>query len=56
MRRTGKALGKLIYPLLIAMTETEVGIRIRPNQPRVVKRRPKGYPLMAKSRKEYVVA
>jgi len=38
MTRTGKALGKLIYPLLMAMTETEVGTRIRPNQPRVVKR------------------
>ncbi len=56
MTRTGKALGKLIYPLLMAMTETEVGIRIRPNQPRVVKRRPKGYPLMTKPREEYVVA
>ncbi len=56
MTRTGKALGKLIYPLLMAMTETEVGTRIQPNQPRVVKRRPKGYPLMTKPREEYVVA
>ena len=54
--RTGKALGQLIYPLLMAMTETEVGKRIRPNQPRVIKRRPKGYPLMTKPRKEYVMA
>ena len=56
MTRTGKALGKLIYPLLMAMTETEVGKRIRSNQPRVIKRRPKGYPLMTKPRKEYVMA
>ena len=56
MTRTGKALGQLIYPLLMAMTETEVGKRIRPNQPRVIKRRPKGYPLMTKPREEYVIA
>jgi hypothetical protein len=55
MTKTGKALGVLIYPLLIAMTETEVGKRIRPNQPRVIKRRPKAYPLMTKPRKEYVI-
>ncbi|MCK5830781.1 MAG: hypothetical protein KAH20_10820 [Methylococcales bacterium] len=30
-------LEKLILPLLVAMTETEVGKRIRPNQPRVIK-------------------
>ena len=53
MTRTGKALGELLYPLLMAMTETEVGKRIRPNQPRVIKRRPKAYPLMTKSRQEY---
>lgn len=52
--RTGKALGTLIYPLLMAMTETEVGRRKRPNQPRVIKRRPKPYPLMTKPRNEYV--
>ncbi len=56
MTRTGKALGELIYPLLMAMTETEVGKRIRPNQPRVIKRRPKGYPLMTKPREEYVMS
>ena len=55
MTRTGKALGELIYPLLLAMTETEIGKRIRPNQPRVIKRRPKAYPLMTKPRKEYVI-
>lgn len=54
--KTGAALGKLIYPLLMAMTETEVGKRIRPNQPRVIKRRPKAYPLMNKPREEYVRA
>jgi hypothetical protein len=56
MTKTGAALGKMIYPLLLAMTETEVGKRIRPNQPRVIKRRPKGYPLMTKPRAEYVIA
>jgi len=56
MTKTGTALGKMIYPLLLAMTETEVGKRIRSNQPRVIKRRPKGYPLMTKPRKEYVIA
>ena len=53
--KTGKALGELIYPLLIAMTETEVGKRKRKNQPRVIKRRPKAYPLMTKPRNEYVI-
>ncbi len=55
MTRTGRALGELMYPLLMAMTETEVGKRIRPNQPRVIKRRPKAYPLMTKPREEYVM-
>lgn len=55
LTKTGSALGKMIYPLLLAMTETEVGKRSRPNQPRVIKRRPKGYPLMTKPREEYVV-
>jgi len=55
MTRTGQALGEIIYPLLMAMTETEVGKRIRPNQPRVIKRRPKAYPLMNKPRQEYVI-
>jgi len=56
MTRTGRDLGRLIYPLLMAMTETEVGKRIRPNQPHVIKRRPKAYPFMTKPRKEYVMA
>jgi len=47
---------KLIPPLLIAMAQTEVGQRERPNQPWVVKRRPKAYPLMTKPRREYVSA
>jgi len=50
---TGTALIKLILPLLIAMAQTETGQRERPNQPRVIKRRPKAYPLMTKPRKEY---
>ena len=53
---TGTALGKIIHPLLIAMAQTEIGQRIRPNQPRVIKRRPKGYPLMTKPRNEYVTS
>lgn len=51
---TGTALGKLIPPLLIAMAQTEIGQRKRPNQPRVIKRRPKAYPRMMKPRGEYV--
>jgi len=47
------ALGRLIPPLLIAMAQTEIGQRNRPNQPRIIKRRPKGYPLMTKPRCEY---
>ncbi len=47
------ALRKLIPPLLIAMAQTKIGQRNRPNQPRVIKRRPKGYPLMTKPRSEY---
>jgi hypothetical protein len=50
---TRAALGKLIPSLLIAMAQTEIGQRKRPNQPRVIKRRPKGYPLMTKPRREY---
>jgi len=50
---TETALRKLIPPLLIAMSQTEIGQRNRPNQPRVIKRRPKGYPLMTKPRSEY---
>lgn len=53
---TRAALGKLISPLLIAMAQTEIGQRQRSNQPRVIKRRPKGYPLMTKPRSEYATA
>ncbi|NOR81626.1 MAG: IS4 family transposase [Methyloprofundus sp.] len=53
---TGTALGNIIYPLLLAMAQTEIGQRIRPNQPRVIKRRPKGYSLMTKPRKEYATS
>jgi hypothetical protein len=53
---TRTALGKLIPPLLIAMAQTEIGQRKRPNQPRVIKRRPKAYPMMMKPRDEYVTA
>jgi DDE family transposase len=42
-----------ILPLLRAMTDTTIGHRKRPKQPRVVKRRPKAYPLMIKPRCEY---
>jgi len=51
---TGRALEKLLYPLLTAMAYTEVGTRTRSNQPRVIKKRPKAYPLMTKPRGEYV--
>jgi len=51
---TRAALRRLIPPLLIAMTETVIGKRKRPNQPRVIKRRPKAYPMMTKPRHEYV--
>ena len=53
---TGTALEKIIHPLLIAMAQTEIGQRNRPNQPRVIKRRPKGYPLMTKPRSEYATS
>lgn len=53
---TGMELGKIIHPLLIAMAQTEIGHRTRPNQPRVIKRRPKGYPLLTKPRSEYATA
>jgi len=53
---TSKALEKLLYLLLEAMAYTVVGKRKRPSQPRVVKRRPKLFPLMTKPREEYVVS
>lgn len=50
-----KALEKLLTPLLKAMANTEVGKRKRPNEPRIIKRRPKAFPLMTKPRKEYAI-
>ena len=50
---TTKALVKCIEPLLKAMASTKIGGRKRRKQPRVVKRRPKAYPLMRKPREEY---
>ncbi len=50
---TAAALKKLIPPLLLAMAQTEIGRRKRASQPRVIKLRPKGYPLMTKPRSEY---
>ncbi len=49
---TGTTLRRLISPLLIAMAQTDIGQRTRPNQPRIIKRRPKHYPLMTKPRNE----
>lgn len=51
---TATALEPLLDPLLAAMAYTTVGTRKRRNQPRVIKRRPKPYPLMTKPRSEYV--
>ena len=53
---SSKALEKLLPTLLIAIAYTEVGKRKRPSQPRVVKRRPKAFPLMTKPRCEYAIA
>ncbi|HEC04707.1 MAG TPA: hypothetical protein ENI84_00730 [Thiothrix sp.] len=51
---TTTALEKLLEPLLSAISYTEVGKQERPNQPRVIKRRPKPFPLMTKPRRDYV--
>ncbi len=48
------ALGRLIIPLLIAMTESEIGNRKKTNQPRVIKHRSKFHPLTTKPRNKYV--
>ncbi len=53
---TEKAMETLLGHVLTAMASTTVGTRQRPNQPRVVKRRPKPYPLMTKPRREYLTA
>ncbi len=52
---TGAALRRLIPPLLLAMAQTKIGQRKRAAQPRVIKLRPKGYPLMTKPRSEYSI-
>lgn len=54
MQRTSKAMTALIIPLLNALAYTAVGERQRKNQPRVIKRRPKAYPLMTKPRAQYI--
>lgn len=51
---TAQALEKQLCSLFTAMAYTEVGTRKRPNQPRVIKRRPKPFSLMTKPRSEYV--
>ena len=56
MQLTSKALEKLLVPLLQALAYTTVGQRQRKNQPRVVKRRPKPFPLMNKPRDQYITA
>jgi len=50
---TDAVLRKLLYPLLSGIAQTETGQRSRAKQPRVVKRRPKSYPLMTKPRGDY---
>ena len=43
-------------PLILeAISYTEVGKRKRSSQPRVLKRRPKSFPLMTKPRSEYAM-
>ena len=53
LQMTGKALEEPLVPLLKAIAYTTVGQRQRRNQPRVVKRRPKPFPLMNKPRDQY---
>lgn len=56
MQMTRKALEKLLVPLLNAIADTPIGQYKRNNQPRVVKRRPKPFPLMTKPREQYIRA
>lgn len=56
MQMTSKALQVMLVPLLNAMANTIIAERQRKNQPRVVKRRPKNYPLMTKPRAQYTTA
>ena len=53
---SSKMLEKLLPLILKAMSYTEVGKRKRPNQPRVLKRRLKAFPLMTKPRSDYAIA
>jgi len=55
IQKTSKALEELLEPLLKAIACTVTGHRRRKSQPRVVKRRPKPYPLMTKPRHEYAI-
>lgn len=54
IQKTSKILNELLEPLLKAISYTVIGNRKRKNQPRVVKLRPKPYPLMKKPRNEYL--
>jgi len=56
MQMTSKALENLLAPLLNAIAYTVVGKYKRKNQPRVVKRRPKPFPLMNKPRDQYITS
>jgi hypothetical protein len=56
IQTTSKRLEELLLPLLQAVAYTTIGQRQRQNQPRVVKRRPKPFPLMSKSRDQSVTA
>ena len=51
---TGAVLRKLLNSLLNGIAQTKIGQRNRAKQPRVVKRRPKSYPLMTKPRANYL--
>lgn len=52
---SSKMLEKFLPLILEAISYTEVGTRKRPSQPRVLKRRPKSFPLMTKPRSEYAM-
>jgi hypothetical protein len=54
MQKTSKALIELSEALLNAIAYTAIGKYKRKNQPRVIKRRPKPFPLMTKPRNEYL--
>ncbi|MDQ7002258.1 MAG: IS4 family transposase, partial [Ghiorsea sp.] len=50
---TSEALEKWVEQILNAIAYTKIGGRKRKSQPRVMKQRPKAYPLMTKPRDEY---